>query len=342
MRVIVDVFGGDNAPAAILQGASDAVREFGVEITLCGDIEAVKKAAAEAQVDLSPFELEGAESSIPVEEDPTAILKRYKNCSMATGLRLLREGVGDAFVTAGSTGACVVGASTLVGRIRGIKRAAIAPVMPSDTGRFLLIDGGANAECRPEMLVQFGLMGSAFMERVLGVTSPRVGLANIGAEETKGTELQQEAYRLLTAAPLNFRGNAEGRDIPAGDFDVIVADGFTGNIILKLTEGVAITFNNNLKRIFGKNLLTKLAAMMVMGGLKAFKKKMDYKEIGGAPLLGLQKPVIKAHGSSDRRSFKNAILQAKTFYETGVIAAIADSLAKLPEASGPEAAPAEA
>ena len=242
---------------------------------------------------------------------------------------MLADGEGDAFVSAGSTGALVVGATFIAKRLKGIKRPALATVLPTAGAPTMLLDSGANAECRPEMLVQFGIMGSAYMEKVLGVNRPRVALANIGAEESKGRELELETYKLLKTAPLNFTGNIEARQVPLGDADVVVADGFTGNIMLKLYEGMAKFFAGELKTLLTANAKSKLAALLVMNNVKAFKKKVDYSEYGGAPLLGTAKPVIKAHGSSDAKAFYNAIRQAKAFTENGVIETITDALASM-------------
>lgn len=261
--------------------------------------------------------------------EPTEILKSYKDSSMAVGLKLLAESKGDAFVSAGSTGAFVVGASLIVKRIKGIKRAALAPVIPTVEGRYMLIDCGANAECRPEMLVQFGLMGSAYMNKIMSVNSPRVALINNGTEEHKGAPLQQEAYQQLKGSPLHFVGNIEARQLPLGGCDVAVCDGFTGNIVLKLTEGLSKALIGQVKNILMKNTMTKLAALTLKGGLGEFKKKMDYKEYGGAALLGISKPTIKAHGSSDAKAFKNAIGQAMRFTSQDVIGAIEGYLAEM-------------
>ena len=235
----------------------------------------------------------------------------------------------DAFVSAGSTGALVVGATFIVKRIKGVKRPALATILPTAGKPTMLLDSGANADCRPEMLVHFGIMGSAYMNRILKVKSPRVALANIGAEESKGRELELETYKLLKNAPVNFVGNIEARQLPLGDCDVCVADGFCGNLMLKLYEGMGKFFSNELKGIFKKNIKTKLAAAMVMKNIKDFKKKVDYSEYGGAPLLGTAKPVIKAHGSSDAKAFYNAIRQAKQFTETKVIDTITQALSQM-------------
>ncbi|MBC5787744.1 phosphate acyltransferase PlsX [Clostridium facile] len=320
MRVIVDAFGGDDAPLAVLQGCELALKEYdGVEITLVGDIPTMKKVASEHQIDLSQMELIQADDIFDIHTDPVEIRRSMSNSSMAVGLKELAAGNGDAFLSAGSTGALLVGATAFVKRIKGVKRAALAPIMPSATGCFMLIDGGANLDCRPEMLQQFGLMGSIYINKIMEVPSPRVGLANIGAEETKGGELQLEAYQLLKQSNINFIGNVEARDIPLGACDVVVADGFAGNMILKSVEGMGALMIKELKDMFFASTKTKIAALLLKGQLKQFKKRMDYTEYGGAPLMGIAKPVIKAHGSSNPNAFKNAIRQAKEFVQKEVI-----------------------
>lgn len=262
--------------------------------------------------------IEHSDSVIDIHEEPSEILKSRKDCSMAVGLKLLSEDKGDAFVCAGSTGALVVGSTFIAKRIKGIKRAVLAPILPTAKGHVMLVDGGANIDCRPEMLVQFALMASAYMEKVKGIKKPKVGLINVGAEDTKGRELEIEAYKLLENAPVNFCGNLEARDLPKGDFDVAVSDGFTGNVALKLYEGMGSFFSGELKSIFSGGILSKLSALMVMGKIKKFKKRMDYTEEGGAVLMGISKPVIKAHGSSDAKAFYNAVRQAKNCVDGGV------------------------
>ncbi len=320
LRVIVDAFGGDDAPLAVLQGCELALKEYdGVEITLVGDIPTMKKVASEHQIDLSQMELIQADDIFDIHTDPVEIRRSMSNSSMAVGLKELAAGNGDAFLSAGSTGALLVGATAFVKRIKGVKRAALAPIMPSATGCFMLIDGGANLDCRPEMLQQFGLMGSIYINKIMEVPSPRVGLANIGAEETKGGELQLEAYQLLKQSNINFIGNVEARDIPLGACDVVVADGFAGNMILKSVEGMGALMIKELKDMFFASTKTKIAALLLKAQLKQFKKRMDYTEYGGAPLMGIAKPVIKAHGSSNPNAFKNAIRQAKEFVQKEVI-----------------------
>lgn len=330
MKVIVDAFGGDNAPLEIVKGTAEAIKEYGITAVMCGDETRLRALCAEQKIPVNGMEFLNAGSVIPVEADPTEILKSYKDSSMAEGLSLLADGGGDAFVTAGSTGAAVVGASMIVKRIKGVKRAAIATVIPNATGCYMLIDAGANAECRPEMLMQFGIMGSAYMKNVMGVKSPRVGLVNIGTEETKGLDIHVEANRQLKSAPVNFVGNIEAREIPLGGCDVAVTDGFVGNVILKHTEGMGKFMSTELKNILmGGGVLNKLAALALKKGLMSFRKKLDYTEYGGAPLLGIVKPVIKAHGSSNAKALKNAIRQAKSMYDNDVAGQIAESISKI-------------
>lgn len=316
MKVIVDAFGGDNAPLEVLKGCARAVSELGVNIILTGSSEKIKKCAADNGISLSGIEIEHTNDVFDIHEEPKEITRSGKNTSMALGLSLLAEGKGDAFVSAGSTGALVMGATFIVKRIKGIKRIAPSPVMPADKGNFILTDAGANTECRPEMLVQFAVMGSAYMEKVMGIMKPKVALLNIGAEDTKGRELEIESYKLLQKSGLNFVGNIEARDIPNGEVQVVVTDGFTGNIALKLYEGMGSFFGKKMKWIFSG--IGKIGAVFSLGKIKALRKQMDYKEVGGSALLGVKKPVIKAHGSSDATAFFNAVRQAKKCVESNV------------------------
>ena len=325
MKVIIDMYGGDNAPKAPILGAAMAAKELGVDILAVGNEAEMRKICEENGI--SGFEFIDAPLVMPVCAEPTEVMKSYKESSLAVGLRALAEGRGDAFVSAGSTGAIVVGATLIVKRIKGIKRAALASVIPGLDRSYMLLDLGANVECRPEMLCQFASMGSIYMNKVEGVPNPEVGLINIGAEESKGGELQKEAYKLLKESDLNFIGNVEPRDLPKGVCDVAVADGWTGNIVLKLTEGLVSAFGKKLKGVMMSSLLTKLGALTMKGALTDFKKSMDYTERGGAPLLGIAKPVIKAHGSSDPKAFMNAVRQAKAFYEQDVIGTISAAVA---------------
>ena len=332
MKIIADAFGGDNAPVEVLKGCRLAVTELeDVEIVLTGDKDTIEKTAREHQIPLDHMEICHAGQVMDIHTEPTALLKEFSDSSMAVGCRLLAEGKGDAFVSAGSTGALVVGATFLVKRIKGIKRVTIGSVIPCQGGCYLLADAGANADCRPEMLMQFAVMGSIYMQRFFGIPSPRVGLVNIGAEETKGTQLQLDAYPLLQSAPVNFIGNIEPREIPLGGCDVAVADGFTGNVVLKLTEGMGKFISAEVKGLFTGGPLGMLSALGVRKQITSFKKKMDYKEYGGAPLLGAAGLVIKAHGSSDARAFKNAIRQAVQCARQDVVGEMTRAAASLTE-----------
>lgn len=327
MRVIVDAFGGDNAPLEVIKGCARAVSELGVNVVLTGSRNKIEKCAAENGISLSGIEIEHTDDVFDIHEEPKEIIKSGSNSSMALGLRLLSEGRGDAFVSAGSTGALVMGATFIVKRIKGIKRVAPSPVMPADKGSFVLVDAGANTECRPEMLVQFAVMGSAYMEKVMGVKDPRVGLLNIGSEETKGRELEIAAYKRLEESGLNFVGNIEARDMPKGEVQVVVTDGFTGNIALKLYEGMGSFFSKKLKWIFSG--LGKIGAIVSLGKIKELRRQMDYKEVGGSALLGVKKPVIKAHGSSDATAFFNAVRQAKKIVDGNVIGEIESYVSRM-------------
>ncbi len=329
MKIIVDAFGGDNAPLEILKGSSLAEKELGCQIILCGDEKKIRSCAKENNIDISKMEIKHTEDVIEVCEDPRSILKEHKNSSMGVGLQALADGEGEAFVTAGSTGAVVVGSTFLVKRIKGVKRAAIASLMPNDEGKFMMMDCGANLNCTPETLNMFAIMAKTYMEKVEGVKNPRVALANIGVEENKGTQTLVDTYKLMKEAPYNFVGNIEIRDIPSGGTDIVICEGFTGNVILKMYEGAAGVILSNIKRVFKTSIITKLAYLLISGPMKGFKKKMDYKEFGGAPLMGIAKPVIKGHGSSDARAFKNAIRQAMNYAQSGAIDEITKCVASV-------------
>ena len=326
MKIIVDCLGGDNAPSEILKGSALAVKELDVDIVLTGDKEKIEKCARENNISLERMEIEDCPDVITMEDDAKSVLKAKSNSSMAVGFRLLNEGRGDAFVSAGNTGAIAVGATLITKRIKGIIRPAIASVMPSVTTPFVLMDCGANAQCRSEMLCQFALLGSIYMEKIMGVKNPKVALANNGSESTKGTPLQIETYEKLSEGNLNFVGNIEGRAIPFGEADVVVADGFSGNLILKTYEGTAKALMGSIKNIFTRNLRSKLAYLAIKDGIDDLKTQFDYKEYGGAVMLGVKKPVIKAHGSADARTFKNAIRQAVLFLSHDLISTIENQL----------------
>ena len=328
MKIIIDAMGGDNAPLEIVKGALQGKERFGVDIVLTGDTTAILKALEECGEKTLPRGVEIAHADEVVEmcDDPATVFRRKKNSSMALGLNMVREGKGDAFISAGSTGALLTGATLLVKRVRGIRRAAMAPTIPTTTGKAVLIDCGANAECTPEYLVQFAYLGSFYASRVLGVEKPRVGLLNIGAEDSKGTDLQRETLKWLReageAGHLNFIGNIEAKEAIKGGCDVIVTDGFSGNVMLKTMEGVGSMAGSAIKGIFKKNLLTKLAALVVMPGLNDFKAMMDPNKVGGTAFIGISKPVIKAHGSSNAEAIENAVGQAVQFAQSGIIADI--------------------
>ncbi len=327
MKIIVDAFGGDNAPLEVIKGCRTAIDNLGVEITLTGNKGIIEDTAVKYEVDISGMDIIHTQSVIDIHEKPTEIIKSRSDCSMALGLQALCDDGGDAFVSAGSSGALVVGATFITKRIKGIKRAVLAPILPTAKGHIMLVDGGANDDCRPEMLLQFGMMASAYMEKVKGISAPKVGLVNIGEENTKGRELEIETYKLMQGADLNFCGNLEARELPKGEFDVAVTDGFTGNVILKLYEGMGSFLGSKLKEMYS-GFAGKLAALLTYGKIKDFKKQMDYTEEGGAVLLGINKPVIKAHGSSDAKAFYNAIRQAKACVDGNVTRTIAESLEK--------------
>ena len=326
MKIIVDAFGGDNAPLEIIKGCEKSVRELGANIILTGNEKIIRETAEKNSISLDNIEIEDCSEVITMDDKADSVLKTKKDSSMAVGLRLLNEGRGDAFISAGNSGALCVGATISIKRIKGIKRPAFAPVLPSSTGFFMILDGGANVDCRPEMLYQFAVMGSVYMEKVMKIKSPRVALANVGAEEHKGNELYQETYKLLKESPLNFIGNVEGRDIPEGVCDVVVCDGFTGNLILKTYEGVAITLMKKMKHMFADSVKGKLAAALVMKDLKELKTKFNYNAYGGAPILGCSKPVFKAHGDSKAVTLMNAVKLSMEYVEAEAIKEISSSL----------------
>ena len=330
MKIIVDAFGGDNAPLEIIKGAVDAKQEYGVDILLVGDEATIRKVAAENGISLDGIALYHAPDVFTNDDQPSSIRSKTKaNTSLATGFRLLKEGEGDGFVSAGNSGAIGAGSMFIVKRIKGIKRVAFAPVIPTASGRAMVIDSGVNTDVRASVLQQFAIMGSVYMDKVMGVKNPRVGLANVGTEEHKGDELRQETYKLLQKTPVNFIGNVEGRDIPLDGADVVVCDGFTGNMIIKTYEGVALALLGKLKGIFKKSLKNKLAAAMVLGDMKAFKKEMDMDEFGGAPVLGCSKPVFKAHGSANAKTIKNAVRVCMAYVGNDVIGTVTEALASI-------------
>ena len=332
MKVLVDAFGGDNAPLEIIKGCILCLKQYeGLSIGLVGNRELIEQCAKEHDLSLDEMQIFDAPDRISMEDEAGEIMKSKKNSSMAVGLQLLAKGEGDAFLSAGNSGALIMGATLIVKRIKGVKRPAFAPVMPSSGGPVLLIDSGATIDVRPDMLQQFGVMGSVYMENVLHIQNPRVALANVGTEDHKGGELQHEAFRLLKNSGLNFIGNMEARDFPAGACDVIVADGFTGNIIIKMYEGVAKELMKKIKEMFMKNAKTKLAALMIKKDIYELKQYFDYNRYGAAPVMGSAKPVLKTHGSAKAETIVTSMRSVIDFINSDVTGKIADRLAKLKE-----------
>lgn len=327
MRIILDVMGGDNPVEEFVAGAVAAVKEFGCDITLVGDEIQILTAFADNNYSMDKIEIVDAPNYITMEDSAMSVVREKKDSSMNVGLKMLAEGQGDAFVSSGNTGALLAGATFIVRRIRGL-RAAIGTILPLAKPT-LLVDSGANINVTPENLEQFAKMGSIYMERLHNIKEPTVALLNNGSEETKGTDLHRETYQKLMQSDINFIGNIEGKDIPFGKADIIVTDGFTGNVVLKLTEGFGKFMIEQLKELFKKNAMTMATTLILRSSIKAMKKKFDASEYGGAPLLGISKPVIKAHGSSDAKAVKNAIKQAIYYASTGIIIEIARQSSQL-------------
>ena len=333
MKIILDAMGGDHAPEAPVMGAIEAAKAFDVQITLVGRGKDILEVMGKHGIQDLPegMEIAHADDVVDMHDDPAKVIHRRKNSSMVVGLRMLADGQGDAFISAGSTGALLTGATLLVKRVRGIRRAAMGPAIPNKAGgKTLIVDCGANAECTPEFLLQFGLVGSLQAKKNLGIENPRVGLLNIGTEDSKGTQLQKDAYALLTRAHerglLNFIGNVEARDVPLGAVDVVVCDGFSGNILLKSIEGTAMFMGSMMKRMFKKSFFTKIGYLLCKSGVSDIVKLLDYREIGGTEFLGIRKPVIKAHGSSDALAFRNAVKQAMAAVRSDIAEELAQSL----------------
>ncbi len=333
MKIVIDGFGGDNSPDEVLKGAALAVKQLGIEVAVTGDIDTLKPRMEQLGIPEKGIELVAAEGVIRVEDNPRSILKEKSGTSMGVAFRYVAEGKADAVISAGSTAAIVMGGTMIGKRIKGVKRTALVPIMPAEGGvRYCVLDGGANLECRPEMLQQFAIMGSIFMQKTMGVENPRVGLLNIGTEDEKGRALEQETLALLRNTPsINFVGFVEGRDVPLGAVDVLVTDGFTGNVYLKACEGMGALMKNALKSMFLANIKTKLGALFVRKQIKQLSAQMDYKTVGGAPLLGTAKPVFKAHGSSDAAAFLGAFRQAKSFVENNAVEEMAAAISQVCE-----------
>ena len=339
MKIILDAMGGDNAPLAPVMGAVAAARDFGAQITLVGRGEEILEVLRQQNIHTLPegIEIANAEEVVDMHDDPANVIRKKKNSSMVIGLKLLADGEGDAFISAGSTGALLSGATLLVKRVKGIRRAAMGPVMPNKAGgKTVILDCGANAECTPEFLLQFGLVGSLYAKKYLGVENPKVGLLNIGTEDTKGTQLQKEAYALLQDASdkglLNFTGNVEARGVPLGEVDVVVCDGFAGNVLLKSIEGTAMFMGSLMKhKIFKRSIFSKIGYLLCKKGVDEVMGMLDYREVGGTQFLGIKKTVIKAHGASDALAFRNAVHQAMGAAKHDIAAELEQGLKALNE-----------
>ena len=338
MVILLDAMGGDNAPDSNIKGAVDAINQIEAEVILIGKEEIIKSKIKEFYnkdiSEISPrLKIKNTTETIEMDEIPTQAIKHKKDSSMVVGFNMLKSGEGDVFISAGNSGALLTGATLLVGRIKGVDRPALAGILPAYKSRLVLMDCGSNTNCKPINLLQFAQMSSIYLKTTLGVENPKVGLLNIGTEETKGNELTKESYKLLKEKSeelgINFIGNVEGRDAFTGNVDIVVTDGFTGNIFLKAIEGLGKFVKRSLTESLKRNLLSKIAAIPSLPAIKRFAKVVDYKEYGGALFLGVQKPVVKAHGSSDEKLFKFTIKQAEQFVKNKAV----DQLTEVYESS---------
>lgn len=328
MKIAVDGMGGDKAPQVVVEGVIEAINQYGVDVIITGPEDLILKEVNKYTYDKSKLQILHCSEIIDCNEEPVKAIRRKKDSSLYKALELVKNGEADAIISAGSTGALMAGATLIIGRIKGIDRPALAPVMPGKNGHFMLIDCGANAECKPHYLVQFAKMGTVYMENIMNMQNPSVGLINIGTEEEKGNDLTKAAYKLLKDAPINFVGNIEPREIPTGNTKVLVCDGFVGNTVLKMYEGVAKNLLLTLKEEILSSTRGKIGGLMLKPVFKNLKNKFDYKEVGGAAFLGVNGICIKAHGSSDSRAIKNAVNQAKNFYDNNVISKIKNNIEK--------------
>ena len=329
MKILLDAMGGDNAPDATIKGAVRAISEIKAEVILIGNEEIINAKVKEfygkdklSDIN-SRLSIKHATEQIEMEDTPTVAIKHKKDSSMVVGFRMLKEGEGDVFVSAGNSGALLTGATLLVGRIKGIDRPAIAPMLPAYKKSFMLMDAGANTNCKPLNLVQFAQMSTIYLKNTFGIESPKIGLLNIGTEDTKGNDLVKETYNILKEQSkelgINFVGNVEGRDCFSGEIDAVITDGFTGNVFLKTTEGLGKLVKRNLTESLKRNIWTTIGAIPCLPAIKRFSKTMDYKEYGGALFLGVKKPVVKAHGSSDEYLFYFTLKQAENFVKSGAV-----------------------
>ena len=333
MRIILDGMGGDNAPGEIVKGAVEASKLIEDEIVIVGDGDKIEFQLKKYKYSDEKISVKHASEVIENDDAPVSAVRRKKNSSMVVGLNMVKSGEGDLFISAGNTGALMAGALFNLGRIQGIDRPAIASIYPilGTKKPSLLVDAGANSECKPSNLLEFAMMGSIYMEKVLGRENPKIGLVNLGVEETKGSTLTKAAFGLLEKSHLNFSGNIEAREVPLGGADVVVCDGFVGNVILKLTEGLAINIVNLLKKKFTENARAKMGAVLLSKKLRSLKEEFDYTEYGGAPILGVKGPVVKMHGSSNANAVKNSILKAIPFAEENVVGIISESVFEIEE-----------
>lgn len=341
MVILLDAMGGDNAPDATIKGAVKAINQIEAEVVLIGNEEIINQKVKELYgkntiSEISPrLKVHHTTEIIEMEDTPTQAIKHKKDSSMVVGFNMLKEGNGDVFISAGNSGALLTGATLLVGRIKGVDRPALAGILPAYKSRLVLMDCGANTNCKPINLLQFAQMSSIYLQTTLGVKSPRVGLLNIGTEETKGNELTKESYQLLKEKSkelgVNFIGNVEGREAFLGGVDIIVTDGFTGNIFLKAVEGLGKFVKRTLSESLKKNLLSKIAAVPSLPAINRFAKTVDYKEYGGALFLGVKKPVVKAHGSSDEKLFEFTIKQAEQFVKNRAVEKLTEEFSKQKE-----------
>jgi len=333
IKIAIDAFGGDNAPRAVVEGAIEALLDYDdIEMILCGREDAIREELRGRKYDERRLHVINATEVIDCHEQPTLAIKKKKDSSLVRALQLVANREADCVVSAGSTGALLTGATLIIRRIKGVKRPALAPLLPTKRGGWvMLIDCGANTDCKPSYLQQFGVMADAYLRHAMNLDQPRIALLNNGEEAEKGNELTKAAYQLLKAAPISFAGNCEAREILSGDIDALVCDGFVGNVVLKYTEGLSDVIFSMLKTELKADKRSMLGAALAKPAFKRMKKKMDYKEVGGAPLLGIDGCVIKAHGSSDDRAFRSAIMQARSFAKSGVNGALADAIAALPE-----------
>lgn len=336
MNIMIDGMGGDHAPEEIVKGAVQAAKEISGTVSIIGQEERINECLQALNWNGDNIEVVNATEVISNNESPAMAVRKKKDSSISKGMRMLKEGEVDAFISGGSTGALLSAGLLILGRIRGIKRPAIAAFFPkigmNDTS--LILDCGANAESRPEYLLQYGIMGSIFVEKVKGIENPEVMLLNVGAEEEKGDPLHKESFELLRNADINFKGNCEGRDVPFGCCDVVVTDGFSGNVFLKSSEGVALAVMKRIKQKMTEGLVAKVGALLSYNKLKEIKKEFDYSEEGGAPILGLKGPVLKIHGSSKANAVYNAILKAVPYVEQDVTALIENAITE--KSSGEE------